>query len=101
MQFKFFMFELAKHDNAKFQLPSFYPDGLRQHFHLFSRKVKDFLKKIENFQILKKFQIEHPKRHLLSKFEVHQSSPNNGKTQRYPHALHLKFRTLAGLGSRP
>jgi hypothetical protein len=28
----------AKHVHAKFQLSIFYPDGLRQMFHLFSRK---------------------------------------------------------------
>jgi hypothetical protein len=33
----------ATHVHAKFQLSSFYPDGLRQIFDLFSRKIQDFL----------------------------------------------------------
>jgi hypothetical protein len=45
------MFNLAKHVQAKFQLSSFYPDGLRQMFDLFSRKIQDFLK--ENLKFSK------------------------------------------------
>jgi hypothetical protein len=32
------MFQLAKHDHAKFQLSNFHPDGLRPIFDLFSKK---------------------------------------------------------------
>jgi hypothetical protein len=32
------------HVHAKFQLSNLYPDGLRQIFDLFSRKIQDFLK---------------------------------------------------------
>jgi hypothetical protein len=45
------MFNLAKHVHFKFQLSSLYPDGLRQIFDLFSRKIKDFLE--ENFEFSK------------------------------------------------
>jgi hypothetical protein len=40
------MSQVAKHVHAKYQLASFYPDGLRQIFDLLSRKIQDFLKKI-------------------------------------------------------
>jgi hypothetical protein len=43
------MFDLAKHVNAKFQLSIFFPDGLRQIFDLFSRKIQDFLKENLDF----------------------------------------------------
>jgi hypothetical protein len=43
--------KLAEHDHAKFQLSSFYPDGLKQIFDLFSRKIQDFLK--ENLEFSK------------------------------------------------
>jgi hypothetical protein len=46
-----FILNLAKHVHAKFQLSSFYPDGLRQIFDLFSRKIQDFLK--ENLEFSK------------------------------------------------
>jgi hypothetical protein len=36
---------------TQFQLSSFYPDGLRQIFDLFSRKIQDFLK--ENLEFSK------------------------------------------------
>jgi hypothetical protein len=36
-----FHFKLAKHVHAKFQLSSFYPDGLRQIFDHFWRKFQD------------------------------------------------------------
>jgi hypothetical protein len=36
---------------SKFQLSSLYPDGLRQIFDLFSRKIQDFLK--ENLEFFK------------------------------------------------
>jgi hypothetical protein len=55
------LFELAKHIHAKFQLSSFYPDGLRQIFDHFSSKFPIFLRKFQNFPILKKIQIEHRK----------------------------------------
>jgi hypothetical protein len=42
---RFFMFQLTKYIPAKFQLSRFYPDGLRQIFDLFSRKIQEFLKK--------------------------------------------------------
>jgi hypothetical protein len=44
------MLQLEKHVHAKFQLSS-------------------FLRKFQNFPILKKIQMEHRKRHLLPKFE--------------------------------
>jgi hypothetical protein len=51
-----FILNLAKHVHAKFQnfssSPSFYPDGLRQIFYLFSRKIQDFLK--ENLEFAQK-----------------------------------------------
>jgi hypothetical protein len=40
------MLQLAKNVHAKFQLPSFYPDGLRQIFEHFSSEFQSFLKKI-------------------------------------------------------
>jgi hypothetical protein len=43
-EYNFFLLNLAKHVNAKFQHSSLYPDGLRQFFYLFSRKIQDFLK---------------------------------------------------------
>jgi hypothetical protein len=52
----FFILNLAKHVHAKFQFSSFYPDGLRQIFDLFSRNIQDFLKvfkgilKFQNFE---------------------------------------------------
>jgi hypothetical protein len=46
-----FILNLAKHVYAKFQLPSFYPDGLRQIYDLFSRKNQDFFK--ENLEFSK------------------------------------------------
>jgi hypothetical protein len=46
-----FLFHLAKHIHAKFQLSSLYPDGLRQIFDLFSRKIQDF-----SGNLLSKFQ---------------------------------------------
>jgi hypothetical protein len=39
-----FIFNLATHVHAKFQLSSLYTDGLKQIFDLFSRKIQDFLK---------------------------------------------------------
>jgi hypothetical protein len=41
--------QLATHVNAKFQLSSFNPDGLRQIFDLSSRKIQDFLKENSEF----------------------------------------------------
>jgi hypothetical protein len=43
------MLNLAKHVHAKFQLSSLNPDGLRNFFELFSRKIQDFLQKILEF----------------------------------------------------
>jgi hypothetical protein len=65
-----FILNLAKQVHAKFQISSFYPDGLRHIFDLFSRKIQDFL--IENLELSKSeksFWIEIPKRHLLPNFE--------------------------------
>jgi hypothetical protein len=109
-----FMLQLSKHVHAKFQLSSFYPDGFRNFFDIFSRKFQSFSeellsellmlqlskhvyakfsqlssfypdgrkytfliifqvnfrifsRKFQSFLILKKFQLEHPKRHLLPK----------------------------------
>jgi hypothetical protein len=45
------MLNLAKHVHAKFQLSIFYPDGLRQNFDHFSRKIQNFLK--ENLEFSK------------------------------------------------
>jgi hypothetical protein len=44
-----FKLNLAKHIHAKFQLSSLNPDGLRQIFDLFSRKIQDFLKENSEF----------------------------------------------------
>jgi hypothetical protein len=44
-----FHLHLAKHVHAKFQLSSFYPDGLRQIFDHFSSKFQNFLKKTSKF----------------------------------------------------
>jgi hypothetical protein len=41
--------QLATHVHAKFQLSSFYSDGLRQICDLFSRKIQDFLKENSEF----------------------------------------------------
>jgi hypothetical protein len=41
--------QLATHVHVKFQPSSFYPDGLRQIFDLFSRKIQDFLKENSEF----------------------------------------------------
>jgi hypothetical protein len=41
--------QLATHIHAKFQLSSFYPDGLIHIFDLFSRKIQDFLKENSEF----------------------------------------------------
>jgi hypothetical protein len=46
-----FVLNLAKQVHANYQLSSFYPDGLRQIFDLFSRKNQDFL--IENLEFSK------------------------------------------------
>jgi hypothetical protein len=43
-------FELAKHVHAKFQLFTFYPDGLRILVDIFSRKFKNFSKKHSEFR---------------------------------------------------
>jgi hypothetical protein len=57
------MLQLAKHVHAKFQLSSFYLDGLSQvNFRIFSTKN-------QNFPILRKIQIEHGKRRLSPKFQ--------------------------------
>jgi hypothetical protein len=53
----------------KFQLSSFYPDGLRQNFDLFKEISRKFHENLQNFPILKQVLKEHSKRHLLSKFE--------------------------------
>jgi hypothetical protein len=46
-----FILNLAKHVHAKFQLSSFYPDGLGHIFVHFWRKIQDFLK--ENLEFSK------------------------------------------------
>jgi hypothetical protein len=43
------MLQLSKHVHTKFQLSSFYPDGLRQIFDHFSSKFQNFLEKISKF----------------------------------------------------
>jgi hypothetical protein len=45
----------------------------------FGEKFKIFLRKFQNFPILKKFQIEHPERHLLPKFELSRIFTNISK----------------------
>jgi hypothetical protein len=71
------MRQLAKHVNAKFQLSSFYPNGLGQIFDPFSRKIPDFLlKKFKVFKFCKMCYIEHPKRHLLPKLSYLEFSQN-------------------------
>jgi hypothetical protein len=59
------MLQLAKHVHAKFQLSSFYPDELRQHFD------QNFLKKIKKKKnaILKKNPNRHRNRHLSPKLK--------------------------------
>jgi hypothetical protein len=64
-----FLFNLAKHVHAKFQLSSLYSDELKQIFELFSRNIQDFQIKFRIFQIWEKFWIEIPKRRLLPNFE--------------------------------
>jgi hypothetical protein len=44
-----FKFEIVNHVHAKFQLSSFYPDGLRQIFDYFSSIFQNILKKISKF----------------------------------------------------
>jgi hypothetical protein len=39
-----FILNLAKHVHAKFQLSSFYPDGLRQIFTIFQENIRIFQK---------------------------------------------------------
>jgi hypothetical protein len=57
-----FMLNLAKHVHAKFQLSSLNPDGLRNFFELFSRKIQDFLqKKLEFSKSEKKTEKRFPK----------------------------------------
>jgi hypothetical protein len=92
------MLQLAKHVHRKFQLSSFYPDGLRQIFDNFSSIFQNFLRKFFKFlkdifyqilghlAILQKLQtdffftpefaldLEISKFHN-SEYEVHQSSP--------------------------
>jgi hypothetical protein len=51
----YFISNLAKHVHVKFQLSSFYPDGLTQIFDFFSRKYQDFSGKTKANSI--KFQI--------------------------------------------
>jgi hypothetical protein len=46
-----FHIQTSKACHAKFQLSSFYPDGLRQIFDLFSRKIQDCLE--ENLEFSK------------------------------------------------
>jgi hypothetical protein len=62
--------------HAKFQVSSFYPDGLNQ---IFQEKFKIFLRKFQIFTIMKKFLIEQPKRHLLPKFEPSRIFTKNSK----------------------
>jgi hypothetical protein len=91
------MLQLVKHVFAKFQLSSFYPDGLGQIF--VSSKFQNFLKNISKFSNSEKIQIEPfsiftkiskvilifltPEFALEiskvqnSEHEVHQSSPTN------------------------
>jgi hypothetical protein len=40
------MLQLAKHVHAKFKLSSFYPDGLRLFFDIFSRKFQNFSEEV-------------------------------------------------------
>jgi hypothetical protein len=71
--------------HAKFQLSSFYPDGLRQIFDHFSSKFQIFLKKISKYSDSeKKFRIEHPKRHLLPKFK-----PSSNFTKKFKRILNF------------
>jgi hypothetical protein len=47
------MLQIARKFHAKFQLSSFFPDGLRKYFDHFSRKFQNFLlkiSKISNFE---------------------------------------------------
>jgi hypothetical protein len=60
------MFKLAKHVHAKFQLSSFYPDGLTHMFKLFS-KFSGF--SFENFKIIPNLKKPACQMHLLPKFE--------------------------------
>jgi hypothetical protein len=48
------MLQLAKHVHAKFQLSSFYPDGLGQIFDYFQVNFRIFSRKFQNFPFLKK-----------------------------------------------
>jgi hypothetical protein len=65
------MLQVAKHVHAKFQLSSFYPDGLGQIFNYFASKFQNFLKKILKISDSeKKIQTEHRKRQHLPKFKL-------------------------------
>jgi hypothetical protein len=46
------MFQLAKQVAAKFQLPSFYTDGLRHFFLRFAKNISEFFRK--NYERLSK-----------------------------------------------
>jgi hypothetical protein len=73
------MFQLIKHIYVKFQFSSFYPDELRNFLTFFQEKFNYFLRKFQNFPILKKVsnkKLMNPKRHISSKFKA---SDNNNK----------------------
>jgi hypothetical protein len=66
---------------------SFYTDGLRKKFDLFPRKLQNYLlRQFKLFPILKKFQKEHPVRHLL---------PKNFKTDFFPNPEFQYFKILS------
>jgi hypothetical protein len=52
-----------------FSSPAFTQMDLDFFFKFFQVNFRIFLRHFQIFPILKKFQIEHPKRHLLPKFE--------------------------------
>jgi hypothetical protein len=77
----------SKHVHAKFQLSSFYPDGLRPIFDQFSSKFQNFLEKISNLSNSEKKMQVKP---ILSIF--HMSKVKKKKTN---------FQVLTEIGELP
>jgi hypothetical protein len=72
------MCQLAKHVHAKFQVSSFYPDGLRQVFDIFPRKFRIFqvILNFKNFQNqVSKFIFQLAK-YVHAKFQLSSFNPD-------------------------
>jgi hypothetical protein len=83
------MLQTAKHIHAKFQVSSFYPDGLRQIFDHFSSKFQNFLMKISKNSNFEKILKRASKRHLFPKFKPSYIFTKNSKL--ILHFLTLEF----------